>query len=294
MKDMKISQSRLTILVLSALPLAIGTMLAIFILDSATIGDILLINTRPISIEVLVIQTGVSVGLGTLTVFSLFYTIQRRNPSAKRTIVAFIVSPILTASFFLLSQSLLFVLFKGISTSILPSILSFASLGVLVMSFTFIMMDSVPPTLKNIFVAFYGSVFGTFLGVISITASLFVLVVVVVLEDYFLSRYSPAAQSVMLIDTPGDDPFDYTRIQTRSAAVGAGDFIAFSLIAAHSFIFFPVYVWAMSIILALVGITINATVLARENQILPGIPLPAILGLFPWVVHVITYSLLTG
>lgn len=287
---MRLSQPRLTILALSALPLVIGTLLAMFIVDTATIGDILLINTQPISIELLVIQTGVSVGLGTLIVFSLFYTFQRRSPSAKRTIVAFVVSPILTASFFLLSQSLLFVLLKGSSTSVLPSVLSFASLGVLIMSFTFIMMDSVPPTLKNIFVAFYGSVFGTFLGVMSITASLFVLVIVVVLEDYFLTKYSPAAQSVMLIDTPGDDPFDYTRIQTRSAAVGAGDFIAFSLIAAHSFIFFPVYVWGMSIILALVGITINATVLARENQMLPGIPLPAILSLFPWVVHVIAYS----
>lgn len=291
---MKINQPRLTVIAISVLPLAIGTILAFFVLDTATIGDILFINTQPISIEALVIQTGVSVGLGTLIVFSLFYTVQRRSPSAKRTIVAFVVSPILTASFFLLSQSLLFILFKGSSTSILPSILSFVSLGVLIMSFTFIMMDSVPPTLKNIFVAFYGSVFGTFLGVMSITASLFVLVVVVVLEDYFLTKYSPAAQSVMLIDTPGDDPFDYTRIQTKSAAVGAGDFIAFSLIAAHSFIFFPIYVWGMSILLALVGITINATVLARENQMLPGIPLPAILSLFPWVVHVIAYSFMIG
>jgi hypothetical protein len=225
-------------------------------------------------------------------VFSLFYTIERRGPGAKRTLVAFVVSPILTASFFLLGQSLLFVLFKGTSTSIIPSILSFASLGVLLMSFVFIMMDSVPPMLKNLFVAFYGSVFGTFLGVMSITASMFVLVVVVVLEDYFLTRYSPAAQSVMLIDTPGDDPFDYTRIQTRSVAVGAGDFIAFSLIAAHSFLFFPIYVWAMSVMLALIGITINATVLARENKLLPGIPLPAILALFPWVAHVIAFSFL--
>jgi hypothetical protein len=289
---MRIDQSRFTILVVSALPLAIGTLLAKFILDTTTIGDILLINTQPVSIEELIIQTGVSVGLGTLIVFSLFYTIERRGPGAKRTLVAFVVSPILTASFFLLGQSLLFVLFKGTSTSIIPSILSFASLGVLLMSFVFIMMDSVPPMLKNLFVAFYGSVFGTFLGVMSITASMFVLVVVVVLEDYFLTRYSPAAQSVMLIDTPGDDPFDYTRIQIRSVAVGAGDFIAFSLIAAHSFLFFPIYVWAMSVMLALIGITINATVLARENKLLPGIPLPAILALFPWVAHVIAFSFL--
>jgi hypothetical protein len=287
---MRIDQSRLTILVVSALPLAIGTILAFFVLDTTTIGDILLINNQSVSIEELVIQTGVSVGLGSLIVFSLFYAIERRGPGAKRTLVALVVSPILTASFFLLGQSLLFILFKGTSTSLFPSILLFASLGVLLMSFVFIMMDSVPPMLKNIFVAFYGSVFGTFLGVMSFTASMFVLVIVVVLEDYFLTRYSPAAQSIILIDTPGDDPFDYTRIQTNTIAVGAGDFIAFSLIAAHSFLFFPIYVWAMSILLALIGITVNATVLARENKILPGIPLPAILALFPWIVHVIAYS----
>jgi len=289
---MNVNRSRLTILVVSALPLAIGTVLAILVLDTATIGGVLLINTRPVTVEELAIQTGVSVGLGTLILLSLFYAVERRSPGSKRTLVAFVVSPILTASFFLLGQSLLFILFRGTSTSILASFLSFASLGVLLMSFVFIMMDSVPPLMKNIFVGFYGSVFGTFLGVMSITASMFVLVVVVVLEDFFLTRHSPAAQAAALIDTPGDDPFDYTRIQTRGAVVGAGDFIAFSLVAAHSFIFFPIYVWAMSVVLALLGITINAAVLAKENKILPGIPLPAILSLFPWIAHIVTYTLL--
>jgi hypothetical protein len=291
---MRIDRSRFTIIIISAFPFIIGTILAIFVLDTATIGDILLINTQPISIGNLVVQTGISVGVGTLVVLSLFYTVERRGPGARRTLVALVVSPILTASFFLIGQSLLFILFKGSSTSIIPSIISFVSLGVLLMSFVFIMMDSVPPLLKNIFVAFYGSVFGTFLGIMSVTASMFVLVVVVVLEDYFLTRYSPAAQSVMLIDTPGDDPFDYARIQTKSVAVGAGDFIAFSLIAAHSFIFFPIYVWAMSIMLAMIGIIVNATVLAKENKLLPGIPLPALLSLFPWIVHVISFPLLIG
>lgn len=289
---MSINRSRLTILVVSALPLAIGTVLAILVLDTSTIGDILLINTRPITLGELAIQTAVSVGLGTMILFSLFYAIERRSPGTKRALVALIVSPILTVSFFLLGQSLLFILFRGTSTSILPSLLSFASLGVLLMSFVFVIMDTVPPLMKNIFVAFYGSVFGTFLGVMSITASMFVLVIVVVIEDFFLTRYSPAAQAASLIETPGSDPFDYTRIQTKGAAVGAGDFIAFSLVAAHSLIFFPIYVWAMSVVLALVGIAINAIVLAKENMVLPGIPLPALLSLFPWVAHIVSYSLL--
>ncbi|MBN2228856.1 MAG: hypothetical protein JW779_04610 [Candidatus Thorarchaeota archaeon] len=287
---MNIERSRLNIIAISSLPLIIGTALALMILDSATIGDILNMNLQPITIVDLLIQAGVSAGLGTLIVLSLFYVIERRGPGAKRTIIALVVSPILTASFFLLGQSLLLILFKGTSNSLVPSILSFATLGVLLMSFVFIMMDSVPPIMKNLFVAFYGSVFGTFLGVMYITASMFVLVIVVVLEDYFLTRHSPAANAALLIDTPGEDPFDYTRIQSKSAAVGVGDYITFSLISAHSLIFFPFHVWLMSVFLVLVGITINATILAKENQILPGIPLPAIMALFPWVVHIISYG----
>jgi len=51
-------------------------------------------------------------------------------------------------------------------------------------------------------------------------------------------------------------------------------------------------VWAMSVMLALVGIIINATIIAKENKILPGIPLPAILALLPWAIHLIVMGLL--
>jgi hypothetical protein len=263
-------------------------------LDSALIGDVLLNNSRTYTIEQILIQAGISTGLGSIIVFSLFYIIEKRGPGAKRTIVALVVSPLLTASFFIIGQSLLLLLFKGATPSIWPSILSFATLGILLMSFIFILMDSIPPLMKNLFVIFYGSIFGTFLGVISITASMFVLVISVVIEDYYLTKHAPAAKDVVMLDTPGDDPFDYARIQSKGAAVGVGDYIAFSLISSHSLIFFPLHVWVMSMILALVGITINATIIAKENEVLPGIPLPAILALFPWAIYLITMGVLSA
>jgi len=289
---MKIDRTRLSLILISALPLAVGALLAGMLLDSALVGEVLARNSRPFTIEDILIQAGVSTGLGSLIVFSLFYIIEKRGPGAKRTIVALVVSPILTASFFLLGQSLLLILFKGSTPSLLPSLLSFATIGILLMSFIFIVMDSVPPIMKNLFVVFYGSVFGTFLGVISITASMFVLVISVVIEDYFLTKHAPSAKDAMMIDTPGDDPFDYARIQSKGAAVGVGDYLAFSLISAHSLLFFPIHVWAMSVMLALVGIIINATIIAKENEVLPGIPLPAILALFPWAIHLIAMGLL--
>lgn len=289
---MKIDTVRLQLIIVSLLPIAVGSLLALILLDTALVGRLLIESSRNFSFDVVILQSIVSTGLGTLIVLAIFYTIQHRGPSAKRAIVALVVSPLLTASFFLLGQSLLLILFKGSSISILPSLISVASLGILLMSFIFIIMDSVPPLLKNFFVLFYGSVFGTFLGVIFITASMFVLVISVVLEDYFLTRHAPAAQDAILTDIPGEDPFDYTRIKTRNIAIGVGDYIAFSLIAAHSLLFFPFHVWAMSVFLAVVGIVINAIIFVKEDVILPGIPLPAVLALFPWVVHLFTLSIL--
>jgi len=289
---MKLDRQRLDLIVISIIPFLIGAGLVALILTSGGLGDVLDRYSQPFSVVDIIIQAIVSTALGTLVVGALFFTLQKRGPRARRTIVSFIVSPILTVSFFVLGQSLLLIITKGSTESIWPSILSLATLGVLLMSFIFIMMDSIPSYLKNFFVAFYGSVFGMFLGVIFLTASMFVLVISVVAEDYFLTRFSPAAKSAHLIETPGADPFDFTRIQSKTAAIGVGDYIAFSLISAHSLLFFPFHVWVMSVLLAIVGITINMTVIARENEILPGIPLPALLALFPWVVHIISLSFL--
>lgn len=289
---MKISKVRLNLIIVSILPLIIGALLAYMLLSSALVGEVVASNSRDFSIQSIIIQSLVSTGLGSAIVLAIFYTIQKRGPGTKRVLVAMVVSPLLTASFFILGQSLLLILFKSTTPSILPSIISLASLGVLLMSFIFIIMDSVPPVLKNLFVIFYGSIFGTFLGVIFITASMFVLVISLVFEDYFLARYAPSAQDVVLSDIPGEDPFDFTRIQSKNIAVGVGDYMAFSLISAHSLLFFPIHVWVMSTFLAILGIVINATVFVNENEILPGIPLPAILALFPWVVHLLTLSIL--
>jgi hypothetical protein len=289
---MKLDRQRLELILISTIPLLVGAGLAALIITSGGLGDIISSNPQVFSLVDIAIQAIVSTGLGTLVVATLFFMIKRQGQRARRTIVAFIVSPVLTVSFFILGQSLLLIIIKGATQSIWPSVLSVVTLGVLLMSFAFIMMDSVPSYLRNFFAAFYGSVFGTFLGLIFLTASMFVLVFSVVAEDYFLTKFSPVAESAYLIDTPGADPFDFTRIQSKTAAIGAGDYITFSLISAHSLLFFPYYVWIMSVLLIIIGITINMTIIARQDEILPGIPLPAILGIFPWVVHLISLSFL--
>jgi len=51
-------------------------------------------------------------------------------------------------------------------------------------------------------------------------------------------------------------------------------------------VYFPNYVWMMSIALGLVGVFVNVFILAEEDKILPAIPVPGLLAMFPWAIHI--------
>jgi hypothetical protein len=181
-------------------------------------------------------------------------------------------------------------MFKG-STSVLMAWVMIFSLGISMISIVVILIDVVPPTVRSIFAGFYGSVFGTFLGSTMVSTSMVVIVISIAVEDYMLTGHSPAARPDRINESVGSDPFDYARIKSSLVTVGAGDYITYSLIAAHSVVFFPFHVWAMTALLLVFGIFINVTVLVREGSILPATPLPALIALFPWFVHVCVLAL---
>jgi hypothetical protein len=290
---MKFTRSRNLLIILASLPFIIGSLLGMAILSnplfSETIG-----NTRTYTLPELAVQAAISVGIGVLVVLSLYYVMERRGPFARKLVVAMVVSPVLSVVFFVLGQALLLVLFKGATNSVLPSLLSVGSLGVLLFSMVFIMMDAIPQLMRNLFVAFYGSIFGTFIGISFVTSSMLVLIVCLALEDALLIRYSPASKAAKMSERPGSDPFDYTRIQSESVAVGAGDYVAFSLISAHAVLYFPIHIWLLSILLGIVGIIINVMVFLKEQEPLPGIPVPAIMAILPWMAHLILSALIAA
>ncbi|MFW9848441.1 MAG: hypothetical protein ACFFF4_04830 [Candidatus Thorarchaeota archaeon] len=289
---MQITQRQSRLLFIAVLPLFLGSGFASLVLDSSIIGDIIG-TSQGYSLIDLIIQTIISTVMGTLIVLAMFFTLKRRGDTAKKLMIAFVVSPILYFVFLFLGQAFLLILFKGSSSGgFFQGIISMFSLGIAMLSLAMILMDAIPPTVKNLFVAFYGSVFGIFLGIIFVTATMFVLLISLIFEDFLLTRFSPVSQEVTMTGRVGEDPFDYSRIKTESVAVGVGDFVAFSLLSAHAVVYFPFHVWSMSLILAFVGISVNVLVLAREGEILPGIPLPALLGIIPWIVHIVTLAIL--
>ncbi len=291
---MKLGRSRGILIVVSILPFLIGTIMGFAILGNTLISEVISTPARSYTGTELIIQALISTGLGSIIVLSLFWILERRSHRGRRIIVAFIVSPIISLLFFVLGQSLLLILFKGTSNAILPALLSLGSLAVFMFSIVFIVTDAIPPLMRNLFVAFYGSIFGTFLGVAFVTSSMIVLILSIAVEDYILLRFSPAVKSMQMNERIGSDPFDYTRIQSESIAVGAGDFVVFSLISAHALLYFPIYVWFSSIALGVIGVIINVTLVLGEDEPLPAIPIPALLAIYPWLMHIIGYLLITG
>lgn len=283
---MNTEKSRLLLAATAAIPIVVGSAITYVILDSPLYANVASGMPQDYSLSDLIIQAVISIGLGATAVFLLSWAMEQRGPGARKLMVAMVVSPILTLVFFVLGQSLLLILFKGATNSIFPSLLSIGSLAVFMLSIVFIVMDAIPHTLKNLYVGFYGSVFGTFLGITFFTSSMIVLVSSLIIEDIFLTKFTPAAKAVEMIGEPGSDPFDYTRIQGKGITVGAGDFVAFSLISAHTLLYFPIHVFAMTVILALIGLILNATIFVEEDKPYPGIPLPAIMAIFPWLVHI--------
>jgi len=290
--SMKFDRDRITLIIISLLPVFIGSLLSASVISSTAIGEIIS-DSRAFTPSELIIQAVVSTLMGVFVVLSLFYLMSRKGRGVQKIAVAFIVSPILYLVSLFLGQSILILIFTG-SNDAFQGILLVVSLGISMLSIVLIMIDAIPPMIRNLFVAFYGSTFGTFLGLTTVTASMSILILSLIVEDFFLTKYNPIADEEYMDSKIGSDPFDYTRIQSESVAVGVGDFVAFSLIAAHSIAYFPIFVAASSMLMLCVGIIINIAILAKVGEILPAIPLPAILAVVPWFLHIASYIALGG
>ncbi|NWF97245.1 MAG: hypothetical protein HXY34_13995 [Candidatus Thorarchaeota archaeon] len=283
------SPDRKRLLLLSSLPLIIGTLIANGAVSAGTLGQ--QGQAHELTIGAAVLQAAISTLVGMLVVLSLRWVLQS-NRGARRLAVALLVSPMLGFVSIFIGQSLLLVMFKG-AAGVFESVVLVLSLGVSMISIVLLLTDVIPPMLRNFFVAFYGCIFGTFLAITMVTSTMIVLVLSLAIEDVALTRYNPAAHPEFMVDAVGSDPFDYTRVQSQGVTVGVGDYVTFSLVASHGFVFFPGYVWLMSVLLALLGFAVNTLVLAEEGKSLPAIPLPALLSVFPWLVHMVTFALLT-
>jgi hypothetical protein len=273
----------------SSMPLWLGSVLALMVLDVSMIGSIVTRVPQPDNPIQLITTSLVFTIMALVIVFSLYLVLERKGLRARKLVATAISTPIFFFSSIFMGQTTLLLLFKGSSSGfvILYWIVLFASLGTSMFLLVLMVADAVPSSMKNFFVILYGSLFGTFLGMIMPTFTNFIVIPAVIIEDWLLiSRISSTNKKL----SHSVDPFKDTGVKIRSATIGFGDFVIYALLAAHALSYFPIFVWICSVSLALTGIAVNVLLLASKRSILPAIPLPAILAIVPWLVHLTTFT----
>ncbi|MEM2143118.1 MAG: hypothetical protein QXS20_09690 [Candidatus Thorarchaeota archaeon] len=285
------TSNRIDALLLSASPLAIGSLIAAGIRNSSYLAQIVSASYLLTASDVVIQSTG-SVILGGLVVLALFWLLKKSGYRGRLLMTALLVSPLLAFTSIFIGQLMLLILFQG-STGILQGIVMLVSVGVAMLTVVLVVADAIPQRWKNVFVGFYGAVFGTFMGVSVVGQSAVSVIIALAVLDLTLTRSSPEVGSLSLLDSLESDPFEYTRIESETITVGAGDFVAFSLISSHALVFYPYFVWAMSMLLALVGMYVNSVLLSHRSGMLPSIPVPGLLAVFPIIVHMSSLFYLT-
>ncbi|MHA2060264.1 MAG: hypothetical protein ACW976_05765, partial [Candidatus Ranarchaeia archaeon] len=277
-------QHLLDIVTGTLLPVAIGIMFAWVIFNSNQApGSIFYFYGYSdffTSLFTSILYTALGVGI----VLLLNIIAGRFSLKMNRFMVSFILSPILFIVMVIVIQTLLFIALKSASLDLIFSLLAFGSLYASAFLVFLISVDALSSRAKNIFVIFYGSVFGAIVGLNAPSAVIFVLLIALAVEDYLIVNSSQAP-----LPEPNrfeSDPYDYLRYKTKNVIVGVGDIIVFSVIGAHSFYFFPLPIAVASIGMLFVGIIILVYLSITKDKIMPGLFIPSILSLLPWVVWI--------
>ncbi|MHA1839428.1 MAG: hypothetical protein ACTSYO_05680 [Candidatus Ranarchaeia archaeon] len=226
-------------------------------------------------------------GLGVLVVLVLNMMMDRFSVKMGRYIVSFILSPVLFVVMVVFTQTLLLVALKGASIDIVYSVLAFGSIYASVFLVFLVSVDALSPRAKNMFVIFYGSVFGAAIGLNAPTGIVFTLILTLAIEDYLLVSKSEPNVSYDYTS----DPYDDLRFKTKNIIVGVGDIIVFSVIGSHAFYFFPFPVFIVSIALLFIGVLVLFYTSIHNEKMVPGLFIPSILSLAPWMIWIIVTSI---
>ena len=271
------------IIEISLIPILIGGLIVYAISGSFLVPS----HPTPIppgmSLSELIISTIASVVLGVLVVFFMYLLINKRK-KIENLVVATIMSPIIFITTVFLGNTLLLILFKGATPNpLFYMVVAFISIYFTLFSFAFILTDTLPYNLRNIFVIAYSSIFGTFLGISLPTITMVVILVVLILEDYLLLSKMPHIDR----DDTKYDPYSYIRITLKSIVMGGGDFIVYSIVSSHTMLYFGVFLWLITVFLLIFGIWFSLKYLQKGNLYIPALPVPVGLSLILWVIFFI-------
>lgn len=221
---------------------------------------------------------------GLLGVVILYWLTGRRRGFEARVIIALIVAPTSAILVIIVSQTVLMILAKAVS-SWMTSIIVLVSLYVSVFSMIFIIGNVFSPRVRNSIFIVYGSLLGSFVSLLLPTISLIVMLVVVAIFDLVLLNTSWVLDVVKGFGErrSGSARMSYVGEQVE---VGMGELVFYSFLPAHVEAYYGDGVLLATLTMIGVGVALNLWLLKRRG-VIAGLPAPILLGLTPLVVYLL-------
>lgn len=159
--------------------------------------------------------------------------------------------------------------------------MSFISLSIIVglLSSYAVISSKADSALRNIMMIIYSSIVSSFLALIIPTWILIFVLIGISIYDLYSVRKGPIKKVLQISEKKGG--FDLKLyVNIGPWEIGIGDLVFYSVLIAHSLLFYGILIWVLSIISLMLGLIITLFVLSRKN-ILPGLPIALFIGIIP-------------
>jgi len=213
----------------------------------------------------------------------LYWLARSRRGFEARVLVALVVAPTSAILVVIVSQTVLMVVAKAVS-SWMTSIIVLVSLYVSVFSMIFIISNAFSTRTRNFVFIVYGSLLGSFISLVLPTVSLVVMLVVVAVFDLVLLNTRWVVDAVKVFGNKARSPgVGYVG---EGGELGMGELIFYSFLPAHVEAYYGEGLLLMTLLMVALGVLLNLWILGKRG-VIAGLPAPIFLGLAPLVVYLI-------
>ncbi|TRO52961.1 hypothetical protein E2P71_06985 [Candidatus Bathyarchaeota archaeon] len=220
--------------------------------------------------------------LGLFGVTFLYWLITRKKDFELRVLLALAVAPTVAILVIILSQTVLMILAKTIS-SLMAAIIVLISLYVAVFSVIFVLSNAFSTRIRNLVFIIYGALLGSFISLLLPTASLVTLLVSVAIYDLVMLNSDWFSELINVLSQS-------QRVGPRLSyfgdeiEIGIGELIFYSFIPAHVEAYYGLDLLVITLIMTGIGVMLNLWILEKRGFI-AGLPAPILLGLTPLIIR---------
>ncbi|MDP2899925.1 MAG: hypothetical protein Q8O47_03025 [Candidatus Bathyarchaeota archaeon] len=222
--------------------------------------------------------------VGLIGVTFLYWMTRRRKDFEIRVVVALIVAPTSAILVIIVSQTVLMVVAKAVS-SFMASIIVLISLYVAVFSMIFIISNVFSSRVRNFIFIVYGALLGSFVSLLLPTVSLVVMLVAVAAFDLVILNTGWVLEAIRGFGASRGKSSRLSYVG-EDVEVGMGELVFYSFLPAHVEAYYGSVLLVTTLLMIGIGVSLNLWVLEKRG-VVAGLPAPIFLGLAPLIVSLL-------